>query len=62
MLAEQSRQVFSDHVVQPAVLFEHGCSIAPRDSVNVHSNLDYRPIQRANRIEKFVNVSGSDPL
>jgi hypothetical protein len=61
-LAQESRQAFSDHVVQAAVLFEHGCPIAPRDFVNVHGNLDYRPIQCAERVEEFVEVGGSDAV
>jgi hypothetical protein len=59
-LVQESGQTFSNHVVQAAVLFEHGGPIAPRDFVNVHGNLDHGPIQCAECVEEFVKVSRAD--
>lgn len=59
---EESRQVRADHVMQAAVLFEHGRPIAPRDFVHVHRKLDYCPIQGTKHAEEFVDIGGSDAL
>jgi hypothetical protein len=61
-LVQESRQAFSDHLMQAAVLFEHRCPIAPRNFVNVHGSFDYGPIQCAERVEEFVEVGGSDAV
>jgi hypothetical protein len=61
-LVQELWQAFSDHIVQPAVLFEQGCLIAPRDFVNVHGNLDYGPIQCTERVEKLFEVGGSNAV
>lgn len=51
--------MFSDGVVQAAVLFAHGCSMAPRD---LHGNLDHGAIQCAENVEELVDVAGSDAV
>ncbi len=61
-VVEESGQAFPDSVVQAAVLFEHGCPIAPRNVVNVHGNLDYIAIQCAEGVEELVEVVGSDSV
>jgi hypothetical protein len=61
-LTQELRQTFSDQVVKAAVLFEHGCSIMPRDFVNIHGNLDDTPIQCAKRIKQFVELGGLDAV
>ena len=51
--------MFSDGVVQVAVLFEHGCPIAPRDFLDVHGNVDHDAIECAERVEELVDVADS---
>jgi hypothetical protein len=59
-LTQKPGQVLSDGVVQAAMLFEHSCSIAFRDLVDVHENLDQGSIQSAQSVEKIVDLAGSD--
>jgi len=55
---QESGQTFSDSVMQAAVLFEHGGTIAARDFVNVHRHLDHGAIQGAEGVEEPVDVVG----
>lgn len=51
--------MFSDQIVQSAVLFKHGCPIPPRNFINFHGSLDHFPIQGAERIEELANIGSS---
>jgi hypothetical protein len=52
----QSRQVFSDSVVQALILFTHYAALAARDIIGVHGELHYYAIQCQKDVEGFVHI------
>jgi hypothetical protein len=58
-LVKDSRQAFSNGIVQATVLCEHGCALAPGDFVDVHGNFDNGAIQHAECVQKVIDLTDS---